>query len=236
MATFEVTSPDGQVFEVTAPEDASEADLRAFVQQNIAREEAEEAANARAVEENTGFFAGLDRGARTIDESLAQTIGGFTGNQELLDYAAEERARVYIPEEQRAADFGDVSEAWTDPNVGILGALDVTQKAMRTGAGEMLGGMLPAIGGGVVGGLPGDDVVLDGPPRRFSPADRTPGAIDELVPPDNRVVAVLVALDRPLEAAREVLAQVDEGVVLDHARLRRTVGGVDGDTRGVVRG
>lgn len=77
MATYEITTPDGQRFEITAPDGASEADVMRFVQQNAAPQPA-----SQQPAEPDRSFAGevlrkAEYGARGVTDSLAETVGAI---------------------------------------------------------------------------------------------------------------------------------------------------------------
>lgn len=86
MAKYQVTGPDGANYEVGAPDDASEADVMAYVQQNAGQSKAAptqtEAAPNTVADEMSGterFNAGMGRGLANTVRGVRQ-IGAFIGD------------------------------------------------------------------------------------------------------------------------------------------------------------
>jgi hypothetical protein len=110
MARFQITGPDGNSYEVTAPDDASDDDVLSYVQQNVG---AGDAPQEQAGAAQSGPLDGIDF-SRPI-EDLRQTIAGLPEDQrkQALDkWADAETARVAkvagvpTPSPLRGAGFG----------------------------------------------------------------------------------------------------------------------------------
>jgi hypothetical protein len=110
MARFQITGPDGNSYEVTAPDDASDDDVLSYVQQNVGADDAPQEQIGAA---QSGPLDGIDF-SRPI-EDLRPTIAGLPEDQrkQALDkWADAETARVAkvagvpTPSPLRGAGFG----------------------------------------------------------------------------------------------------------------------------------
>lgn len=72
MARFEITGPDGRRYEVTAPDNATEQDVLAYVQKNAGQ--AEPPAERGFMDRAKTFGSGMVRGARDLVDSGAQNL------------------------------------------------------------------------------------------------------------------------------------------------------------------
>ena len=90
MAIYDVTGPDGQVYEVNGPEDATEAQVIGYVRRQIAEEERLAALEPDFIDQIEEFGKGIPSGAIGLFESAA--LGGAA----LLSDENEESARETI--------------------------------------------------------------------------------------------------------------------------------------------
>lgn len=142
MAKFEITSPDGQKYEVNAPEGATEDDAIAYVQNNMMKEsKPKETSNnplnpafyndmsLKNVPKNAGnLVAGALRGAGSIGSTLLTPI----------DYALGNTKSIGNPERRNAMDSG-LRSMGADPNSGLYQAAKFASEFAGTSG---IGGML----------------------------------------------------------------------------------------------
>lgn len=136
MAKFRITSPDGAVFEITAPDDATPEQVQAFVQKHV----------PAAPKEEPGFFSNLAGGVvkSVQDRVLAAEQRGAEGYQDprrLSTPSLMETAAYFAKGRRPAAEI----QAEVDAR-----AAEAAQQP--TTAGGVIGGVLPDVAMGVVTG------------------------------------------------------------------------------------
>lgn len=143
MPVYEVTSPDGKTWEVTAPEGASQEQVLAFARQNWKAPEPPK--KPQSVADEVGpVKAGVIAAGRSTDKILAgarQMLANLFGDQQALDKLAAEQAendRLYKPLREAnpiATSIGEAAPALAVP-VGGAGAGMILRSA---GAGALPG-------------------------------------------------------------------------------------------------
>jgi len=144
MPRYEITSPDGRKFEVTAPEGASQGEVLAYAQANFAKAEAPKTTALGQVKEG---FKGVVPGAVGLLESAA------TGASALLPEGMEKSAREKIKSVATAAKAPFAADAGYEDSVGRKLGEAVGSTAPFLLAGPLgLAGRAAAVGLGVGAG------------------------------------------------------------------------------------
>ena len=157
MPKFRVTGPDGATYEVNAPEGASEQDVLAFVQQNVAKSAApapEGGGVLRTIDDiGRGFAAGATGGF--ADEAAAGAasltgIGGTRGDYEGNLAAQRERDKAASPYVRIPA---EIAGALTPAGILARGGLTLMRMAQPTVRGLMGRGAAEGAAYGAVQGF-----------------------------------------------------------------------------------
>jgi hypothetical protein len=141
MAKFQVTSPTGEVFEIEAPDGASEADVMGYAREQFAQQAQPPAQPEQAPERGLVGEAlrKAEYGARGLSDSMAETVGAVPDLMARgMNYAGD---AVGIPQEYLPSKDG----YWTN----------AIKSGMR-GAGELAGQGMEAI-------IPGSTEFAQGP-------------------------------------------------------------------------
>lgn len=143
MPVYEITSPDGKTFDVTAPDGASEADVMAYAQKQFQNPVAKHVP-VKATDGMSGsdkFFAGVGKGMTDLARGVGQRVG-LVSEQDV----AEARARDADLMDTGAGFAGNVVGGVTAaaPAMFVPGANSVAGAALVGGA---LGAAQPTVEG-----------------------------------------------------------------------------------------
>ena len=107
MASYNITSPDGQTYKINAPDDATQEQVLAYAQKNFSMAKVspaeEKSLMARMGQHGGNLLAGAVRGAGSIGATLIQPFETSTANKErrqsmddaLQSFGAEPDSNVY---------------------------------------------------------------------------------------------------------------------------------------------
>lgn len=82
MATYKITAPDGQAYNITAPDDASQDDVMAYAQRNFKMLPKETSLARDVLQHGGNLLAGAVRGAGSIGATLMRPFDTATENKE----------------------------------------------------------------------------------------------------------------------------------------------------------
>lgn len=175
MASYNITSPDGQTYKINAPDDATQEQVLAYAQKNFSMAKVspaeEKSLMARMGQHGGNLLAGAVRGAGSIGATLIQPFETSTANKErrqsmddaLQSFGAEPDSNVYGLGKIGAEIAGTAGAGGVIANAGRLlpGAARMAPLLQSIGSGGMTAGGLTgaravatrAAGGAVSGGI-----------------------------------------------------------------------------------
>lgn len=174
MAKYRITAPDGQVYSITAPDDATEEQVLAYAQQQFAQPKpaAQPAQQPAGADDPGALMAGLIGAGRTVDQiidGMKQLGFNLTGNREALDNLASdqaEKSRLYQPLKDQRPIMTAIGEAAPGMVIPIGGGATMAANAVRLAAsgavpsaleygsaGERAGRAAAGAAGAVTGGI-----------------------------------------------------------------------------------
>ena len=160
MATYEVTAPNGETYEVNAPDDASEAEIMAYVQENMGSNEPVEPES----EDDYGALSDIYKffqGSQDLLTNAATGMATFGSDddelkQRVSQYKQDREQRI----EDVAGDGSDLARfAGQVAGGGFMGGPTSSTGSVLKGAAERIANA--AVEGGMFGGMAGGDVAQD---------------------------------------------------------------------------
>lgn len=147
MAKYRITAPDGGTYEVTAPDDASEADVLAYAQRNYKAEAPKpEPSMMDSIKQGAGnLAAGAVRGAGSIGATLTDLLRSKLADP--VQSAIPQNMRPQVTQGLQAASRGDALRSEMDAGLQSMGA----QPDSLMYQGGKLGGEIAGTAG--VGGV-----------------------------------------------------------------------------------
>lgn len=231
MGKFQVTSPNGETYEITAPDGASEQDIISFVQQQVGR-----SVQASAAAEQPGAIKQAARaaefGARGFTDSVLETVGAIpdavASGLRYIGAPAPEKGFYTDKLKQGAEAVGKTLSAPLNSVVNFgsdapTGALEEGAYGAGRGAADAAAFMVPgaAIAKNAQAGsvLQGVGKTLAANPVMQGVAGSTAGAVTEMT--DNPYAGAVAGLAVPLSAgaARRVVSPVGRQLAGEEARL-----------------
>jgi hypothetical protein len=205
MATFRVTGPDGAVYNVTAPDGASDADVMQMVQS-----QAKSAPTAPSTSAGEAALIGAGKAFTRLGQGAQQAFYGLTGDQDALaalKARVAEGDRLFKPLQEEhpiATAIGEAAPVVTGGPLTMAGAGALEygtpeEKAMRA-AGGFVGGKVGELGGKLVGRA------LQ--PVRSATADATQALFDKFNLP---ALAGQITQSAPLQYLESTLAKLPGG-------------------------
>lgn len=151
MATYSITTPDGAKFDVTAPDNASEADVMAYAQANHAKASADAvkaAATAKTQSQaaqyagapvaDVGVFKKALGGAKHALDDAAMGLKGIFTDLTPEDKALLEQGKSFVDQAGGVAKAGEIAG-----NVAITAPIATAGGALLGAAGRVLPSVLP---------------------------------------------------------------------------------------------
>jgi len=145
MPIYSVQGPDGRVYDVEGPAGASEEQILAFVQQNLA--------SLQEQKPKEGLLAGLQKGAESTYSQLRSGLGALVGSGEEAARAGLERGEDIGQRYAQQVSMDKVKQAYEDS--GLLSAAGEAISQVPYAISEQLPNLATSIGGARLGALAG---------------------------------------------------------------------------------
>lgn len=172
MATYEITSPDGQRFEITAPDDATEAQVLAYAQQQFGQQQAarqeriakQEAADRELYSPVAGmswgdkFLAGVGKSFKDTGDGIGQLVdaaGRFMSPYAGMAPAAVADSSKFGPSEAEVSERRRLDDPLMGTGAGLTGNIAGTvAQSFALPGGAAIGGakLAPALAAGAAQG------------------------------------------------------------------------------------
>jgi hypothetical protein len=145
MPIYSVKGPDGRIYDVQGPEGASDEQIIAFLQQNLAAFQEQKP--------KEGLIAGLQKGAESTYSQLRSGLGALVGSGEEAAKAGLERGEDIGQRYAQQVSMEKVKQAYADK--GLLSAAGEVISQIPYAVSEQLPNLATSIGGARLGALAG---------------------------------------------------------------------------------
>jgi len=145
MPIYSVKGPDGRIYDVQGPEGASDEQVIAFLQQQLAAQPEQKP--------KEGLIAGLEKGAESTFSQLRSGIGSLLGSGDEAARAGLERGEDIGRRYADQVSLEKVKQAYTDK--GLLSAAGEAISQVPYAISEQLPNLATSVGGARLGALAG---------------------------------------------------------------------------------